>query len=83
MKTANDLHKSLQVKQSDSAEAVDTWLEDVVFPKFAHNKQGFEVPNGLSTSEVVSLLQVRGFSVTSHSGYQGEFVYISIPPQGK
>lgn len=83
MKTANDLHKLLQSQQSDSAKAVDTWLEDVVFPKFTHNRQGFEAPEGLSTNEVVSLLQVRGFGVTSHSGYQGNFVYISIPPQGE
>lgn len=83
MKTAQDLYNLLKLRQSDSAKIVDTWLEEVVFPKFTTNKQGFEVPQGVSTNEVVALLQVRGFSVTSHSGYQGEFVYISIPPQGE
>lgn len=83
MKTAQDLHELLQTRQSETAKAVDTWLEDVVFPKFTHNSQGFEVPKGLSTDKVVDLLQERGFSVTSYAGHQGRFVYITIPPQGE
>jgi hypothetical protein len=56
MKTARDLHNLLKLRQSDSAKIVDTWLEEVVFPKFTANKQGFEVPQGVSTNEVVALV---------------------------
>lgn len=83
MKTAKDLHNLLRLKQSGKNEIIDAWLEDEVFPKFTHNKQGFSIPEGVSLSEVEQLLGARGFSVTTHHDHQVSFVYITIPPQGE
>ncbi len=83
MKTAKDLHNLLKLKQSDKNAIIDTWLEKEVFPKFTNNRQGFSIPEGVSLSETEELLKARGFSVTTYSGYQGSFVYITIPPQGE
>ncbi len=83
MKTAKDLHNLLKLKQSGKNEIIDNWLENEVFPKFTHNKQGFSIPEGVSLSEVEQLLGVRGFSVKTHCDHQGSVVYITIPPQGE
>lgn len=83
MKTAKDLENLLKLKQSDKNFIIDIWLKKEVFPKFTHNKQGFSIPEGVSLSETEELLKVRGFLVTTYSGYQGSFVYLSIPPQGE
>ncbi len=83
MKTAKDLNNLLKLKQSDKNSIIDNWLEKEVFPKFTNNKQGFSIPEGVSLSETEELLKVRGFSVTTYSGHQGSFVYLSIPPQGE
>lgn len=83
MKTAQDLQKLLYTKRSVASQLIDTWLEEKVFPAFENNKQGFSIPTGVSLSETILLLKIRGFIVTSHSDHQGDVVYISIPPQGE
>lgn len=83
MKTASDLHSFLKLKESDKSKLVDKWLEEEVFPKFSHNGQGFDVPSGITSLEIKDLLSVRGFSVETLSDYQGNFVYITLPPQGE
>lgn len=83
--TAKDLNEHLKNKSEEKQKAVDSWLRDVVFPKFESNNQGFEVYLSklkMSQSEFKELLEQRGFLVETSSSYQGFFVFISIPPQG-
>jgi hypothetical protein len=81
MITATDLIKHIELKNSDKSKLIDDWLQSTVFPKWSRNGDGFTTPKGISNSEIENLLNVRGFVVTTHSSYQGNFVYISLPPQ--
>lgn len=86
MLTAKDLSEYIKNKSEEKQKAVDSWLRDVVFPKFDSNNQGFEVYLSklkLSQKEFVEMLEQRGFLVETSSSYQGFFVFLSIPPQGK
>lgn len=80
MVTANDLRKYIKDKEESIEDKVDKWLKDVVFPRFTVDGSGFEVPEWTTRGELEKLLGKRGFSTTSHCGYQGSFVYISLPP---
>lgn len=61
-------------------EKVDYWLKTVVFPEF-HDHKGYGVPSWIFTHQLKLLLEQRGWNVTTHSDFQGNFVYLSIPPQ--
>lgn len=84
MITANDLREHLlTLTNSDKSEMIDSWLKSTVFSKWKGDKSGYEIPDGVSCGEIETLLSLRGFHVTTYSGYQGSFVYISLPSQGE
>lgn len=80
MKTVKDLIEYQKKQEKEKNEVIDKWLEDGVFPFFSYNGQGFKKPEDMLLKDVKKLLEVRGFSVRTHSSYQGSFVYITIPP---
>ncbi len=84
--TAKDLNELLKNKSEEKQKVIDSWLRDVVFPKFEANNQSFEVSLSklkMSQREFKDLLQQRGFLVETMTSYQGFFVFLSIPPQGE
>lgn len=83
MKTAKDLNDLLKLKESDLNNEVDNWLEEEVFPNFKDNHQGFEIPSYIQPSAMESLMKTRGFDVSLNCDYQGNVIYIAIPPQGE
>jgi hypothetical protein len=83
MFTAKDFQKTLDDNESELGEKVDQWLQTEVLPGYRGAGHGEEVPEWTDTETLVRLLRLRGFDVTSHRGYQGSFVYITVPPQGK
>lgn len=74
----------LLYKESTTSELqnkVDEWLMTEVFPNHKDNA-GYECPEWIKLGILKTMLEQRGWSVTTHSGYQGNFVYLSVPPQG-
>lgn len=83
MLTVEDYLKYKETVNQESQNACDEWLENTVFPKFTNNGCGFECPTFAAPLDVVRMLRQRGWEVRCDSGYQGTFVYLSIPEQGK
>lgn len=85
MLTVKDFLKYKEDVSQDKQEKCDDWLERVVFPKFAvtGDGSGFDCPPFATLKEVELMLQQRGWVVKTHSGYQGSFIYLSLPPQGE
>lgn len=81
MITAADLPKYIELNNSAKSKIVDDWLQTTVFPRWGDNVSGFRIPTGVRISEIEGLLRVRGFLTKAHSGYKGDFVYITLPPQ--
>ena len=81
MLTAKDLYNQINLVTFTKSKIIDTWLSEIVFPKFRENGQGFYCPDGVSLSEAKTLLQHRGFSVETLYHYEGAFIYITIPAQ--
>lgn len=82
MITVKDLVAYQKMTDSEESKKVDEWLKIKVFPTFKPNG-GYEVPSWCTSTKLKSQLEARGFSVTTHSGHQGSFVYLIIPPQGE
>jgi hypothetical protein len=84
MFTAKDMYEVLKDKESNKGDIIDSWLQEVVLPK--HSLTGYNssynCPKGVSLCEAESLLKARGFSVTTFGGYQGDFITLTLPPQG-
>ena len=85
MKTVKDFLKYKEYMSQTKQQKCDEWLENIVFPKFAvtGNGTGFTCPNFATMNEVVLMLRQRGWEVKDYTGYQGSFLYLSIPPQGE
>ena len=84
MVNADDLRQYLKAQREDIESKVDQWLKEEVFPNFKDGQcLGREVPKWITTTSLVRILDRRGFDVTSHVGYKGSFVYISLPPSGE
>lgn len=82
MFTAKDMNKAINIAKAGLSDKVDAWLRDVVLPhKLSGNTSGFDCPDWIKPQELKELLQLRGFSVTTWSSYQGSFVSVDIPPQ--
>lgn len=61
-------------------EALDKWLKDVVLPVAMVDGelrgQGFKKPKGFNN--IKDSLECRGFKVTTYSGHDGDFIYLSL-----
>jgi hypothetical protein len=83
MFTAKDFQEQLDLKASTLEGEVDNWLKNEVLPRYSGKDHGEEVPEWITSVQLISYLKRRGFSVIPYSGYRGGFVYITIPPQGE
>lgn len=83
MLTVKDYLQYKESVTSEKQQKCDEWLQQQVFPKFSGNGFGIECPNWAGLTEMQLMLEQRGWSVTTHSGYQGSFLYLSFPPQGE
>lgn len=76
----------IELKSQDTQikeDIIDAWLEQEVFPSFTTNNQGFQLPEGITISFMEKAMTRRGFTVRTHSDYQGSFVYIQMPKEIK
>lgn len=89
MYTAKDLHKDYTLLKSKDMEEksilVDEWLKSVVLPCKLNStyEPSLDIPKGISSQQLQLLLEQRGFHVKIESSYQGTYIQVIIPPQGK
>lgn len=79
MYDVNQFKKDLDDGKAHLGAKVDNWVKDHVLPDF-RNHNGYEVPDWIGLGDLVRMLEQRGFLVNYYSGYQGSYVYISLPP---
>lgn len=85
MYTAKDMYNDLKLQESEKGHIIDKWLQEVVLPKrsLTGYNSGYDCPKGVTLAEAENLLKLRGFSVKTWGDHQGNFIALTIPPQGE